>query len=53
MSKILKIHAIEILDSRGFPTIEVILQTEDITVRARVPSGASTGEKEALDEIKY
>nr|WP_159021374.1 phosphopyruvate hydratase [Formosa sp. L2A11] len=48
--KIQKIHAIEILDSRGNPTVEVDLQLEDGTVsRAMVPSGASTGEREATE----
>jgi enolase len=50
MSKIASIHAIEILDSRGYPTVEVILTTDrKIVVRAKVPSGASTGEHEALE----
>ncbi|MBI5345881.1 MAG: phosphopyruvate hydratase [Chlamydiae bacterium] len=44
------IHALEILDSRGNPTIEVILKTENgIEAKAKVPSGASTGTKEALE----
>ncbi len=50
MGKIEKIHAIEILDSRGNPTVEVILKTDkDVQTRAMVPSGASTGQKEALE----
>jgi enolase len=50
MSNIEKIHAIEILDSRGNPTIEVQLTTETgKKVISRVPSGASTGEHEALE----
>lgn len=49
MSTIEKIHAREILDSRGNPTIEVDLTTEDGTFRAMVPSGASTGIHEALE----
>ena len=50
MSNIKSIHAREILDSRGNPTIEaeVILES-DIMGRACVPSGASTGTREALE----
>lgn len=45
-----KIHAREILDSRGNPTVEVEVTTEcGIIGRASVPSGASTGENEALE----
>ena len=48
--KIQKVKAIEILDSRGNPTVEVNLQLEDGTLsRAMVPSGASTGEREAVE----
>ncbi|MDD4148896.1 MAG: phosphopyruvate hydratase, partial [Bacteroidales bacterium] len=48
--KIQKVEAIEILDSRGNPTVEVNLQLEDgTTSRAMVPSGASTGEREATE----
>ena len=48
--KIEKIHAREILDSRGNPTIEVDVTLENgIMGRAAVPSGASTGENEALE----
>lgn len=48
--KIQKIEAIEILDSRGNPTVEVNMKLEDGTVsRAMVPSGASTGEREATE----
>ena len=48
--KIMDVHAREILDSRGNPTIEVEVQTEGgITGLAQVPSGASTGEHEALE----
>ena len=45
-----QIHAREILDSRGNPTVEVevTLETGDMG-RASVPSGASTGENEALE----
>jgi len=48
--KIEKVDAIEILDSRGNPTVEVNLELEDGTAaRAMVPSGASTGEREATE----
>lgn len=48
--KIQKVEAIEILDSRGNPTVEVNLTLEDGTkARAMVPSGASTGEREACE----
>ena len=50
MSKIKKIHARQIFDSRGNPTIEVDVITEIGTLgRASVPSGASTGEHEAVE----
>jgi len=50
MSKITKIHAREILDSRGNPTIQVDVQLASGTVaQAAVPSGASTGEHEAVE----
>ena len=49
-SLIYDIHAREILDSRGNPTLEVEVVLEDGTIgRAAVPSGASTGENEALE----
>ena len=57
--KIAKIHGREILDSRGNPTVEVDVTLEcGIIGRASVPSGASTGENEALelrdnDEKRY
>ena len=44
-----KIHARQILDSRGFPTIEVEICASGVIGRAAVPSGASTGEFEALE----
>ena len=47
--KITNLYAREILDSRGNPTIECELTTENFTVRASVPSGASTGTNEALE----
>lgn len=43
------IHAREIIDSRGYPTVEVTLQTDSTTVHAAVPSGASTGTHEACE----
>lgn len=49
MSKIKTVHAREILDSRGNPTVEVTVQTEKATGVAMVPSGASTGSHEALE----
>ena len=50
MSAIIDIHAREILDSRGNPTVEVDVTLEDgILGRASVPSGASTGAHEAAE----
>jgi len=50
MGQIVSVHAREILDSRGNPTIEVDVQTASgYQGRAAVPSGASTGENEALE----
>ncbi len=50
MSTILEIKAREILDSRGNPTVEVdVLLQEGVMGRAAVPSGASTGEHEAIE----
>lgn len=49
MSKITKIHARQIFDSRGNPTVEVDLTTEKGMFRAAVPSGASTGIYEAVE----
>lgn len=50
MTKITSVHALEILDSRGNPTLEVILQADNGAVgKAAVPSGASTGEHEAVE----
>lgn len=59
MSLILDVHARQILDSRGNPTVEVDVMTQNGTVgRAAVPSGASTGTHEAVelrdgDKSKY
>ena len=51
MSTIIDIHAREILDSRGNPTVEVDVTLEDGTLgRAAVPSGASTGAHEAVEK---
>jgi enolase len=44
-----KVYAREILDSRGNPTVEVEVTTKDGVFRADVPSGASTGESEAVE----
>ncbi|HCN83148.1 MAG TPA: phosphopyruvate hydratase, partial [Sphingobacteriaceae bacterium] len=50
MSLILDVHARQILDSRGNPTIEVDVITENGYMgRAAVPSGASTGSHEAVE----
>ena len=50
MSKIKKIHAREILDSRGNPTVEVdVVLDNGFIGRAAVPSGASTGTREAVE----
>ena len=46
---ITRIHGREILDSRGNPTVEVDVWSGDVMGRAAVPSGASTGEREALE----
>jgi len=48
--KITSVHGREILDSRGNPTVEVDVRLHDGAFgRAAVPSGASTGEREALE----
>lgn len=50
MSQIIGVHAREILDSRGNPTVEVeVITSSGFMGRAAVPSGASTGENEALE----
>lgn len=49
MSQIIEVNAREILDSRGNPTLEVEVTTELGFGRAAVPSGASTGEYEAVE----
>ncbi len=50
MSEIIDVYAREILDSRGNPTVEVdVILENGILGRAAVPSGASTGKKEALE----
>jgi len=50
MSEIIEIRAREILDSRGNPTVEAdVMLDSGVTGRAAVPSGASTGEHEALE----
>ena len=58
-AKITKVHARQVLDSRGNPTVEAdVYIGADVRGRAAVPSGASTGEHEALelrdgDKSKY
>ena len=49
MTKITKLVGRQILDSRGNPTIEVDVFSEKYMGRAAVPSGASTGENEAVE----
>ena len=50
MTEIIAVHGREILDSRGNPTVEVELATVSGFVgRASVPSGASTGQNEAVE----
>lgn len=49
MSSVQSVNAREILDSRGNPTVEVEVTTEDGVFRASVPSGASTGAYEAVE----
>ena len=49
MSKITSIKAREVLDSRGNPTVEVDVLTEDGIFRSMAPSGASAGQHEALE----
>ena len=46
---ITKIHARQILDSRGNPTVEVDVHSNNVMARAQVPSGASTGAFEAVE----
>ena len=49
MSKIISVKAREVLDSRGNPTVEVDITTEDGIFRGMTPSGASAGRHEALE----
>ena len=50
MTAIVDVHARQILDSRGNPTVEVDVRLEDGSFgRAAVPSGASTGAHEAME----
>src|SRR3954470_6844029 len=50
MSTIIEVHAREILDSRGNPTVETdVVLSSGSNGRAAVPSGASTGEHEAME----
>ena len=48
-SKITKVWAREVLDSRGNPTVEAEVSTSTMTVTAIAPSGASTGSHEAME----
>src|ERR1700687_2013011 len=58
-TKIAKVHARQVIDSRGNPTVEAdVILEGDVLGQAAVPSGASTGEHEALelrdgDKSKY
>ncbi len=53
MGQIVDIHAREILDSRGNPTVEVeVTLVSGFVGRAAVPSGASTGENEITDHCQ-
>mgnify|MGYP003323205254 CR=1 FL=1 len=47
MAEIQKVIGREIIDSRGFPTVEAEVHTDLVSTRASVPSGASTGKFEA------
>lgn len=49
MEKITSVHAIEILDSRGIPTIQATVEVGNFLASSSVPSGASTGTHEALE----
>lgn len=49
MSTVTKVHARQIFDSRGNPTVEVEVTTAKGVFRAAVPSGASTGIHEAIE----
>ena len=54
MSAIVDIVGREILDSRGNPTVECDVLLESGTMgRAAVPSGASTGSREAIEPVSY
>ena len=53
MSKIIDVRAREILDSRGNPTVEAdVILASGAMGRAAVPSGASTGEREAVELVR-
>ena len=49
VSKIKSVHARQVLDSRGNPTVECDVVTKEGLFRAIVPSGASAGQHEALE----
>src|SRR6195256_3462509 len=48
-TKITRVHARQIIDSRGNPTVEADVYVGEVRGRAAVPSGASTGEHEAIE----
>ena len=50
MSKILKVKARQVFDSRGNPTVEAEVYTKNISATAICPSGASTGTYEAFEK---
>ena len=50
MSKILKVHGLQVFDSRGIPTVSCKVTLENgLSAISMAPSGASTGSKEALE----
>ena len=54
MSSVVDVVAREILDSRGNPTVECdVLLESGVLGRAAVPSGASTGSREAIEPVSY
>ena len=53
MSKILKVKARQVFDSRGNPTVEAEVYVKNQSARAICPSGASTGTYEAYEKRDY
>ena len=53
MSKIIKVKARQVFDSRGNPTIEAEVFTKNKSALAICPSGASTGTYEAFETVSY